>query len=74
MPKKIILACRKDVNVWQRERKRKKKKKHLYPCYMKNSSFVLILLVTDEKERMKDKAIASCMYNSWIWGGAVGNW
>ena len=39
--------------------KEKGKKKHLYPCYMKNSSFVLILLVTDEKERMKDKAIAS---------------
>ena len=35
---------------------------------MKNISFVLILLVTDEKERIKDKAIASCMYNSWIWG------
>jgi len=37
---------------------------------MKNTSFGFILLVTDEKERMKDKAIASCMYNSWIWGGA----
>lgn len=35
---------------------------------MKNISFVLILLVIDEEERIKDKAIASCMYNSWIWG------
>lgn len=47
----------------------KEKEKHLYPCYMKNTLFVLILLVTDEKQRMKDKAIASCMYISWIWKG-----
>lgn len=52
-----------------KEKEKEKKEKHLYPCYMKNTLFVLILLVTDEKQRMKDKAIASCMYISWIWKG-----